>query len=758
MRKKIKAFTIIELLIVIAIIGILATISVVSFGRVRANARDSQRSSKITVIAEALEKYYDKNGEYPSCSAMSQPASTIADSTLTGIRSDALTAPGGTIGTSSILTSCGDLTTGTDAFSYIGDSGTPCLTGTGQTSACVQYTLKYREESTNNIVSITSRRRITEIDTPAIPTVTVTLNGANALATITPVACTIGTTQYGIKSRTNDGTWGSYTAWSTTTTASQAANDGVKYGYQAQARCYVNEVSFSTTVTGSESTYIDPIATPTAPTVSANTVAATTTWSWPAVACAAGTTVRHQYDYSTSYGYDSGWVATAGTSVAFTTSTEGYTYTVAVQSQCYNANTNSGWSVSGSASYYRPITIITYVLTTIAGTGGSVSSGGTYDAGSTPTITATPSANYIFGSWTGSTGCSGIASHTITIDANKTCTANFIATYTIAISAGVGGTVNTAINGTYNSGSTPTITATASTYYSFTSWTGSTGCSGIASHTITMDANKTCTANFTPTPIAAPAAPSVAANTSGATTTWSWGAVSCPGNSVRYQYNYTINSGYNSGWVATAGTSVAFTTSSEGYTYTVAAQSQCYNAVTSSGWSGSGSASYYRPSSFVATSSLSNTTNSFPATVSYNSNGYTGTLSKNGNSTSNTVQTGGSYIEADSKYISGYSGGTSTTFASYIYTISGWVIYSEFLGDKSNSISYDSGGYSGTLSKNFWLTGTSGSQPSNPVIGSTYTLYRYWGYDYSGIVTRPASDTRTYTTTYTQSYSGTVTK
>ncbi|HZJ34787.1 MAG TPA: FISUMP domain-containing protein, partial [Candidatus Angelobacter sp.] len=71
-----------------------------------------------------------------------------------------------------------------------------------------------------------------------------------------------------------------------------------------------------------------------------------------------------------------------------------------------------------------------------------------------------------------------------------------IITYTLTISAGTGGTVNTAVNGTYNTGSTPTITATANSYYTFASWSGSTGCSGVASHTITMNANKTCTASF----------------------------------------------------------------------------------------------------------------------------------------------------------------------------------------------------------------------------------------------------------------------
>jgi len=159
MHKNSKAFTIIELLVVITIIGILTTISVFSFKRVQVSARDTQRSSKTTVITEALEDYYSKYGEYPSCNTMSQAADTIATNTLIGIDSDVLTTPSSNNGANSILPACADLTGSTDAFAYVGDTSTACLTNTGQTSACTQFTLKYREESSGNIILITSRHR-----------------------------------------------------------------------------------------------------------------------------------------------------------------------------------------------------------------------------------------------------------------------------------------------------------------------------------------------------------------------------------------------------------------------------------------------------------------------------------------------------------------------------------------------------------------------------------------------------------------------
>ena len=289
---------------------------------------------------------------------------------------------------------------------------------------------------------------------PTNPVTAVTLNGANIQATITAVTCVTGTPQYGIRSRTNDGSWGGYSAWNTTMVFTQVASDGIKYGYQAQARCYVDVNTSSTTSTGTESTYIKSIAAPSAPTVTANTVTTTTTWSWNTPTCTSGT-ANYQYDYTISpSGYDSGWTSNGTTTnVAFTTATTGQTYTVTVQARCVGTYATSAWSGSGSAGYYRPIP--TYTLTVISSGGGVVSSGGVYTVGSTPTITATPNYFYGFGSWTGSTGCSGVASHTITMDSDKSCTANF--TVTPGWYVGIGGLAGKFVYG-----------ADTDTYYSWT--------------------------------------------------------------------------------------------------------------------------------------------------------------------------------------------------------------------------------------------------------------------------------------------------
>ena len=61
-----KGFTLVELLIVIAIIGILATVVIVSLASSRGRARDTRRMADLATIRTALELYRDMNGNYPT--------------------------------------------------------------------------------------------------------------------------------------------------------------------------------------------------------------------------------------------------------------------------------------------------------------------------------------------------------------------------------------------------------------------------------------------------------------------------------------------------------------------------------------------------------------------------------------------------------------------------------------------------------------------------------------------------------------------
>lgn len=60
-----SGFTLVEILVIIAVIAILATVALVSNNKIQQSARDSKRKADIVTLANELEKYYEKNGEYP---------------------------------------------------------------------------------------------------------------------------------------------------------------------------------------------------------------------------------------------------------------------------------------------------------------------------------------------------------------------------------------------------------------------------------------------------------------------------------------------------------------------------------------------------------------------------------------------------------------------------------------------------------------------------------------------------------------------
>ncbi len=63
-------FTLIELLIVVAIIGLLASVVLVGLGGFRARGRDARRIADIRETQNALELFYTKNNKYPTISGV----------------------------------------------------------------------------------------------------------------------------------------------------------------------------------------------------------------------------------------------------------------------------------------------------------------------------------------------------------------------------------------------------------------------------------------------------------------------------------------------------------------------------------------------------------------------------------------------------------------------------------------------------------------------------------------------------------------
>jgi general secretion pathway protein G len=65
-RTRRQGFTLIEILIVIAIISILSSVAIVGLPRIGGKGRDARRISDMRQVQTALELYFTRNGRYPT--------------------------------------------------------------------------------------------------------------------------------------------------------------------------------------------------------------------------------------------------------------------------------------------------------------------------------------------------------------------------------------------------------------------------------------------------------------------------------------------------------------------------------------------------------------------------------------------------------------------------------------------------------------------------------------------------------------------
>lgn len=349
-----SGFTLVEIVVAVSVIAILAAIITISVSGIQMKARDSQRSTSARVIGETLEKYYTENGEYPGCTTVTD----FTDGVLKGLDKSTLIAPSSPDKTQPSVKCQNMANATTDFYAYVGDGTNTCLTG----DFCTSWTLKYKEEASNSVKSISSRRAIAS-SAPSAPVdvvVTATNLGANGAAgTVAVVTCNIGTPQYAMSSRTNADPWTAYTSWSTSRALSIAStNEGGRYSFRAQARCVFQADSFSAVTSSNEADYIRPITIPPAPVLVQSPVgtaggSSTLTYSWAAVSCPTGTTV----EYGRAWGRDDptgyrAYVTTSTLSYAVSSSYQGYQYKAKVRAQCKSPYTASGWSVDSNEPVY----------------------------------------------------------------------------------------------------------------------------------------------------------------------------------------------------------------------------------------------------------------------------------------------------------------------------------------------------------------------------------------------------------------------
>ncbi len=146
-----------------------------------------------------------------------------------------------------------------------------------------------------------------------------------------------------------------------------------------------------------------------------------------------------------------------------------------------------------------------YLVTVVAAPSdrGTVSGAGTYDAGSTATVTATPIVGNEFVDWTeGLAVTSTSAQYTFMVSGNRSLVANFrplAQTVTIVTSSSPAAGGTTSGGGAVTQGSSVTVTATPAAGYQFQSWSeNGVVVSTAASYAFTATASRTLVANFTP--------------------------------------------------------------------------------------------------------------------------------------------------------------------------------------------------------------------------------------------------------------------
>jgi prepilin-type N-terminal cleavage/methylation domain-containing protein len=138
-KKRQSGFTIVELLIVIVVIGILATLVIVTFTGIQQKARDSQRQTDINAVNSQLEAFYAQNGHYPSLADLN--SASFVSASLKGLDPESLVAPGGAAN----AVTAGTTASATNVY-YYEATGCTATDPSSDTNACSGYTLTAKLE------------------------------------------------------------------------------------------------------------------------------------------------------------------------------------------------------------------------------------------------------------------------------------------------------------------------------------------------------------------------------------------------------------------------------------------------------------------------------------------------------------------------------------------------------------------------------------------------------------------------------------
>jgi prepilin-type N-terminal cleavage/methylation domain-containing protein len=171
-----RGFTIIELIIVIAIMGILLVLAVVNLRGTQVNARDEQRKANVEAIAQNLEVFYRSGtdgstavGEYPPTTLIGIETDILRDLDTKSLISPNYSTSAFVAATNATETAIGvtpspDVTPGTDdRYIYqpmkTNDGGATWTLCTSSVDECRRFNLYYFDETDAAVVKVESRNR-----------------------------------------------------------------------------------------------------------------------------------------------------------------------------------------------------------------------------------------------------------------------------------------------------------------------------------------------------------------------------------------------------------------------------------------------------------------------------------------------------------------------------------------------------------------------------------------------------------------------
>lgn len=365
-RKHQRAFTIVELVVIVAVIGVLATVASISFSKIRQNQRDDQRTAQVATVADSLEKYYERNGEYPPATALSSSVAGNSGAVVSdkfSLPARALVMPGAPKGTTNSIVATNTPTP--TSISYQPKSPVNPASCQRTDGGCDEFTLQYAEEASGDTITINSRhsgRPVESIEypvlTPGAPVAKINSSGATTVWSWVAATCANGSAEYSYKLLSSIGDSGFSPATTATTASNTTTSQGVTYGIAVRQKCKNGPSSSDWGPNSNNPTYTSPILAPTAPaapTARISSSGATTVWTWTAASCSSGTP-EYRYQLLSTAGNGSFSANTTALSNSRATAAQGVTYGIYVQQSCKSSAGASGWSGnSNNPTYTSPI-------------------------------------------------------------------------------------------------------------------------------------------------------------------------------------------------------------------------------------------------------------------------------------------------------------------------------------------------------------------------------------------------------------------